>query len=136
MSRRCGTGCRCKQTPSTPGGSRQKLGSGGRIRSVSRHMIDDPHPGVTREVVAEVLDNWTVKGIRTDPAGRQSWSYLAHVQGLGALVRVVVSMDDATIVSAFRDKGATQAWKRGDRSYFERRYQGMEVRDEYQGHLR
>ena len=41
---------------------------------------------------------------------------ISYAPTLERLVRVVVSIDEATIVSAFQDRNATRAWNRGDRS--------------------
>ena len=130
MSRRCESVCGREQTPSTQSGSHRNLSGGGRTRSLSRHIVESPHPGVTRWIVADALNNWLIKGRRTDLDGRQSWHYLSYAPTLERLVRVVVSIDEATIVSAFQDRNATRAWNRGDRSYFARVYDEVEMRDE------
>lgn len=92
-------------------------------------MTDDPYPEMTRKVVAHALDNWFVRGIHTDKDGRESWNYLAYVPELDKVVRVSVSMDDERIINAFPDTGATQAYRRNDRTYFERRLKTLEVKD-------
>ncbi len=46
------------------------------------------------------------------------------------MIRVVVSLDDERIVTAFLDRVATRNWNKGNRDYFARRYQSLEVRDE------
>ena len=115
--------------------TRRKLFGGGRIRTLSRHMVEKPHPGITTEIVAQVLDSWLVRGIRTDVEGRQSWSYFAYAPDLEKLVRVVVSMDGATIVSAFQDGNATRAWNRGDRTYFARAYESVRYNGEPAAHI-
>ncbi len=97
---------------------------------MTRHFAKSPHTEVTRKITAAALDNWIVRGVRTDPTGRESINYLGYSPELGNLVRVVVSRDDETIVSAFQDGNATRAWRRGDRPYFERFYTGLEIRDE------
>ena len=135
MSHRCGPNCRRKQNPSTRAGcptcgSRRKLSGGGKVRNLSRHFLRSLHPEITRRVVTHVLDNWVLKGFRTEPDGRSSWIYLAYSPSLGKMVRVVVSSDDTTIVSAFQDRTATKAWEQGNRLYFERHYESLEVRDE------
>ena len=111
-------------------GSRRKLDAGGRTRTLSRHFLDSPHKEITRKIVAATLDNWTIKGVRTDAGGRESMNYLAYSPDLGRLVRVVVSMDDQTIVSAFQDGNATRALNRGDTSYFKRAFKDLEIRHE------
>ena len=102
---------------------------GGKARTVSRHMRNDPHPGITTEMVERVLEYWVIRGIRTEQDGSQSWCYVAFVPGMDEMVRVAVSMDDETIITAFRDRTATRHWNKGSRSYFVRNYQELEERD-------
>ncbi len=92
-------------------------------------MFDSPHSGMSRKVVAKVLDDWFVSGVYVDRTGRPSRNYMAYVAELGKVVRVVVSMDDSTIVNAFQDRNATVAWREGNRAYFERRFEDVEVRE-------
>ena len=54
---------------------------------------------------------------------------MAFVSGMDEMVRVAVSMDDETIITAFRDRTATRHWNKGNRSYFVRNYQNLEERD-------
>ena len=132
MGHRCGAGCRRKtgRSRGCPScGSKRALDAGGRVRTITRHMIDDPHIGMTRKVVAYALNNWFLKGIRTGGDGRESWNYLAYVPELDQVVRVSVSLDDERIVNAFRDRGATQAYRRNNRDYFYRHYKSLEVKD-------
>ena len=79
-------------------------------------------------MVAQVLDNWVVRGIRTAPDGERSWNYYAFVPGRNSMLRVAVSLDDERIVAAFPDEGATRAWNRGDLAYFRRRLAEVEER--------
>ena len=44
------------------------------------------------------------------------------------MLRVVVSLDDERIVSAFQDTTATQHWARGDLAYFNK-YADVEERE-------
>lgn len=90
--------------------------------------MNNPHPEVTKKIMACVLDHWIARGIHTDDDGRQSWIYFAFVSGLENMVRVVVSIDDETVVSAFQDSGAALNWTRGNRAYFNR-YKNLEVRE-------
>ena len=134
MSHKCGPQCRRKQTPSTRRGcptcgNKRTLNAGGRTRTIAQYMLSSPHTGMTRKVVAKVLDDWFVRGIYIDRTGRRSWNYLAYVPELKRVVRVAVSMDDSAIVNAFPDRNATMAWRRGKRAYFEGRFQNLEVRD-------
>ena len=101
----------------------------GRTRLVSRHARDDAHIGITAEIIEHVLENWEIRGVKTDSDGRQSLCYWAFVYGLEKMVRVAVSMDDTTIITAFRDSPATRKWRKLDISYFDRKYRRLEVRD-------
>lgn len=103
--------------------------AGGRTRAVSRHMMDETHRTITAERVRHVLENWVIRGIKTESNDRQSLCYWAFVPGLGNMVRVAVSMDDSLIITAFQDRVATRNWNRGDRAYFVRHFRNLEVRD-------
>ncbi len=46
------------------------------------------------------------------------------------MVRVVVSLDDERIVTAYQDRTATMHWTRGSRSYFRQRCEELEERNE------
>lgn len=107
----------------------QTIKASGKSRAVSQHMQDAPHPGITVERVERVLDNWVIRGIRTERDGSQSWCYIAFVPGMDEMVRVAVSMDDETIITAFRDRTATRHWNKGSRGYFIRNYQNLEERN-------
>ena len=48
------------------------------------------------------------------------------------MVNVAVSLDDERIVTAFLDRTATGHWNRGNRDYFEMRYENLEIRNENQ----
>ena len=75
-----------------------------------------------------VLDNWVIRGIKTDALGRQSMCHLAFAPQLEKMVRVAVSMDDNRIITAFPDDAATKHWNEGNLSYFVRHYQDLEER--------
>ena len=102
--------------------------AGGRTRELAWHAIDKPHSGITAAIMEHVLDNWVIRGIRTDALGRQSMCYLALAPQLGKMVRVAVSMDDNCIITAFPDDAATRHWNQGNLSYFVRHYQDLEER--------
>lgn len=106
-----------------------RITEGGRTRAVSRHAIRDTHLGITAEIIEFVLDNWVIRGAKTETDGRQSMCHWAFAPDLGDLVRVVVSMDDMLIITAFRDRAATQALRKGNRGYFDRKYRDLEDRD-------
>ena len=107
----------------------QTITADGKARAVSQHMQNQPHPGITAERVERVLDHWLVRGIRTERDGSQSWCYMAFVSGMDEMVRVAVSMDDETIITAFQDRTATRHWNKGNRDYFIRNYENLEERD-------
>ena len=134
MSHKCGANCRRRQVPSgRPGcpscGSPRRLMAGGKTRAVTDHVINNRHLRVTRRMIANVLDNWVIRGIHTTPDGEPSWNYYALVPGRNSMLRVAVSLDDERIVAAFPDEGATKAWKRGDLEYFRRRLAEVEERN-------
>ena len=104
--------------------------AGGRTRTVTQHAIDDTHPGITAEFVAYVLENWVIRGIKTDPSGRQSMCHWAYVLDLGKMVRVAVSLDDRRIITAFPDSAATRSWSDGRRDFFDGRCENWEERNE------
>ena len=103
--------------------------AGSKTGTVSQHMQDAPHLGITAERVERVLDHWGVRGIRTERDGSQSRCYMGFVSGMDEFVRVAVSMDDETVITAFRDRTATRHWNKGNRGYFIRNYQNLEERD-------
>ena len=76
-----------------------------------------------------VLENWQIRGVKTDDEGRKSVVYLATVPWRVKMVRVAVSMNDNLIVSAFADTSSTTKWNEGDIDYFAKRYQDLEIRD-------
>ncbi len=111
----------------------ETITAGGRTRTVSRHLQDETHSGITAGRIEHVLNNWLLRGVRAEDDGRQSIVYLAFVPGTDKMVRVAVSMDDRVIVTAFLDSKATLRWNRGNRDYFVQRYRDLEER--YAGSL-
>ena len=93
-------------------------------------MREAPHPGITPERVAHVLEHWLIRGVRTEERGRQSMCYISFVPGMTRMVRVAVSMDDERIINAFQDRTATLNWNKGSMGYFVRVYGNLEVRNE------
>ena len=110
----------------------REITAGGRTRRLTEHFRNAPRPGITATRVQQVLDNWLIRGIYTDSRGTRSWGYLAFVTGLDKMVNVAVSLDDERIVTAFLDRTATGHWNRGNRDYFEMRYENLEIRNENQ----
>ena len=95
----------------------------------TQHMTDNPHPGITKKMVAHVLDNWNLRGVRTEANGSQSRIYPGFVPRIKNMVRVVASWDDERIISDFQDRNATKQWHEGNRAYFNR-YTDLEERDD------
>ena len=87
------------------------------------------HPDVTESQVVYVLENWQLRGIKTDNFGRQSVVYLAIVPWRERMVRVAVSTNDELIITALTDGPATKNWSNGNIEYFTTRYRNLEVRD-------
>ena len=110
---------------------RKTITAGGKRRRISQHMLDDlrndRHSEITRERVAYVLDNWTVRGIYTNPQGDSRVHY-AFVPDLGNVVRVAVSTDGKEFFTAFIDTKATKKWQKGDLAFFANKLANMEVR--------
>ena len=95
-------------------------------------MRASPHLGITARRVERVLNDWVLRGIRTERDGSQSVAYFGMVPGVDGMVRVAVSLDDAVIITAFRDRTATRHWNRGNLNYFTLTYTDLEARDEGQ----
>ena len=108
--------------------SREFTTAGGKKRRISKHIMDNPHPEVDRRDIAYVLSRWKLMGLREDPNGRLSWNYYALVPRRNHVVRVAVSLDDSTVVTAFMDQTADRHWKSGNRPYFADRLQLMQER--------
>ena len=77
---------------------------------------------VTTRRVRQVLDNWVFRCITTS-GGREEQTYWGEVnyQAKERLMKVVVSMDDHTIVNPYLDDKVTRDWLRDARQFFERR---------------
>ena len=113
---------------------------GGIQREITLHLrqrSETAHNEITLERLADILDNWIVRGIRQDRDGRPSIAYLGWIEHRGnrRLMRVVVSIDDRRIISAFLDSKATEKLNSGDMDYFQRNYERLEVQDETQSAL-
>ena len=104
--------------------------AGGRTRRLTEHLQNAPRPEITAIRVQYVLDNWLIRGIYTDRKGTRSWGYLAFVPGFDKMVKVVVSLDDERIVTAFPERTATGHWNKGNLDYFVSRYENLEIRNE------
>lgn len=77
---------------------------------------------VTSERIEQVLDNWLFRCTTTSQGqeGRTYWG-VVNYRGEDRLMRVVVSMDDRTIVNGYLDDKATRDWRRNTRRLFDRR---------------
>ena len=101
--------------------------AGGRTRTVSQHMRK-PHRHITVKRVQRVLEHWVVRGVCTDSGGTQSVVHWSYAPRFNRMIRVAVSLDDNTIITAYPDRTAGRHWDRGDLEYFTRRCQDVEVR--------
>ncbi len=88
------------------------LTAGGKTRIVTRHLQQQAlrRRELTEERIVAVLENWVIRGIGVDSRGRPSMNYLGWVEynGERRLMRVIVSMDDQRIVTAYLDRPATK----------------------------
>lgn len=120
--------------PNPGSGERRRLpdsiSAEGKTRTVSRHLKEATHSGITANRIVHVLEHWLLRGVLEEGSDRQSMNYLAFVPGLTELVRVAISADDSRIITAFPDRTATRHWNRGNRAYFTRTYRNMEERNE------
>lgn len=107
---------------------RQFTMAGGKKRRISKHILENPHPEVEKRDIVYVLSRWKIMGLRTDLTGRLSWNYYALVPRHNYVVRVAVSLDDSTVVTAFLDQTADKHWKTGNLAYFANRLQLMQER--------
>ncbi len=134
MSHRCGANCRRKQTPSQRNncpscGSRRlpkTITAGGRTFTVTDHVRNDTHPGITAAKIRSVLDNWSIRGDCIDSRGSRTQTHWGFVRGSDRMIRVAVSSDGDRVVAAYPDRTATTHWNRGSRSYFEQRCRDLE----------
>ena len=105
----------------------ETIAAGGRTRRVSRYLRDvvalrPDRQMVTSERIEQVLDNWLFRCATTSQGqeGRTYWG-VVNYRGEDRLMRVVVSMDDGTIVNGYLDDKATRDWRRNTRRLFGRR---------------
>ena len=58
-----------------PGAERRlppSITTGGKTRTVTQYLRDNARPGITAYRVGHTLDQWLVRGVRTEEGGRQS----------------------------------------------------------------
>lgn len=89
-----------------------RLTANGKTRNVTHHLQQQAlvRRELTEERIITVLGNWGIRGVGVDRFGRPGMNYLGWVdyEGETRLMRVVVSMDDQRIVTAYLDRPATK----------------------------
>lgn len=117
----------------------ETLTAGGVEREITIHLQEQTEirSEITAEHLADVLNNWIIRGVKYSNRGRPSMAYLGWIEyrGVQRLMRVGVSMDDRRITTAFLDTKATDKLNGGDMEYFQRNYERLEVRDESESTL-
>ena len=112
----------------------KNLTAGGKTREVTAHLQQQARirRELTEERIVDVLENWIIRGVRTDIDERQSMVYMGWVEyeGKNRLMRVAVSMDDQRIITAVLDGTATDKMEEGDWDYFRRHYAELEEGNE------
>ncbi len=101
--------------------------AGGKTRRVSQYFRDDVTIRPDRQMVTagrieQVLENWLFRCVTTS-GGREGQTYWGQIRynRKDRLMKVVVSLDDDTIVNAYLDDKATRDWQTHGRRYFDRR---------------
>ncbi len=142
MGHKCGPSCyrkqgrrsECDSCNRSKANRRKTLDAGGKRRHISLHLLNDLRNNrreeITRERVAYVLDNWTIRGVNIE---HQTMNYLAFVPEVDTVIRVAVSLDDSRIVTAYPDRTAAIHLSRGTFAYFTNKLANMEVRNEPTG---
>lgn len=103
----------------------------GHTRQLTEHSIVKMRERrITEAQIAYALDNWILRGIENKPDREPTYVHFAYIPELGRLLKVVISMDDARIVTVHPDRNATKAWRTGRREYFTMKYQALEESDE------
>ena len=90
------------------------LTADGKTRNVTHHLQQQAlvRRELTGERIITVLENWGIRGVGVDRFERPGMNYLGWVdyEGEARLMRVVVSMDDRRIVTAYLDRPATKGF--------------------------
>ena len=106
----------------------------GKRREVTAHLQFQAlrRQEITVERIVSVLDNWVIRGIKTDANGRQSTAYWGWVlfEGAERLMLVSVSIDDRRLTTAHLDSRATRKLATGDMQFFQSNYADIEVQYE------
>lgn len=108
----------------------ETITAAGVTRWLTRHLREEPRPGVTADRIQYVLENWVVRGICTDDNGSVTITYWGFIPGRDLMLRVPVSLDNAEIVSAHFDQWATKRIAEMGRPWFQERCRELEVRDD------
>ena len=110
----------------------KNLTAGGKTREVTAHLQQraTERPELTEERITAVLENWVIRGVGADRLGRPGMNYLGWVEyeGETRLMRVVVSMDDQRIVTAYLDRSATKRFASGSWNRVADRLKDVELR--------
>lgn len=108
------------------------LNAGGRTRNATRHLQQQAlrRRELTEERIITVLENWGIRGVGADRFGRPGMNYLGWVnyESEARLMRVIVSMDDQRIVTAYLDRPATKRFANEGRNRVADRLKDVEVR--------
>ena len=107
----------------------ETITAGGVTRWLTRHLRQEPDDGVTAARVQYALENWSVRGICENREGNEVSTYWGFVPGRRVMLRVVVSLDDAEIISAHFDRWVTRRIAEAGRPWLRRRCRELEVRD-------
>lgn len=111
----------------SPHESRDSITAGGCARQLTEHSIVKMRERHISEAhIAYVLDNWVLRGIENRPGREPTYVHFAYVPELERMLKVVISIDDARIVTVHPDRNATKAWRTGRREYFTMKYQDLE----------
>ena len=81
----------------------ETITAGGVTRWLTKHLRENPHPGVTADRIQYALENWVARGVCTNSEGSTTMTYWGFVPGRRAMLRVPVSLDDAEIITATFD---------------------------------
>ena len=107
----------------------ETITAGGVTRWLTRHLRQEPDDGVTAARIRYALENWNVRGICENREGNEVSTYWGFVPGRSMMLRIIVSLDDAEIISAHFDRWVTRRIAEAGRPWFQRRCRELEVRD-------
>ena len=139
MSHCCGANCWHEQNPGQRGSgiSRASLRrlpvtitANGKTRYLTLHLRDKGIEGVAESDIIYVLENWIVKGVCANRKGNVTcnyWGFLPNYDKI--MMRVVVSLDDKEIITAYDDGTAAENFLNENISWFRERCRELEVRD-------